>query len=297
VATTAESEVSESEAESEAPPGRPVAGWVGTLVADSGASDDVLVHPGGFLVASDLVGDGTVAAPAGHTLQKVGFDGQVSVYADGLDRPIGNAVSDDGWVYAVEYGAGGRVVAVSPDGAVSSLADGLNWPSNLVLIDGALYVTTWGDDSVQRLDLATGSVEVFATGGALSGPVGIVEDPEGFLLVASFNHGLLVRVDATGASSAYVAIPESGDGATADLTWAWGGLYVTSFSGHGVYRVSDDGDVERFVGTGEAGTVDGDASVARFDTPNGVAASADGRTLYVQQVGGALRSIVIEEES
>jgi sugar lactone lactonase YvrE len=35
-------------------------------------------------------------------------------------------------------------------------------------------------------------------------------------------------------------------------------------------------------------------ATATFDEPNGIAASPDGRTLYVQQFGGALRTIAIE---
>jgi len=164
---------------------QPVAGEIGTLTADSQAADDLLYHPDGFLVASDLLGDSSLSNPTGTVLRRISLEGAVSVYAEGVDQPVGNTIDADGWIYAVEYGPSGRVYAVSPAGEVSTLAEGLSWASNLVAIDGALYVTTWGDDSLQRIDLSTKSMEVFATGGELDGQTLYIQELGGALRTVS----------------------------------------------------------------------------------------------------------------
>ncbi|MEE2777256.1 MAG: hypothetical protein VYE73_10930, partial [Acidobacteriota bacterium] len=62
------------------------------------------------------------------------------------------------------------------------------------------------------------------------------------------------------------------------------GLYVVARSAHQVYRVSLDGEVELFAGSGEKGGQDGDRLSASFSYPNDIAVSADGRSLVLHDV-------------
>ena len=97
---------------------RPVAGDVGTLVADAQAADDVLYHPDGFLVASDLLGDGTLNNPTGTVLRRITLDGEAGS-ADGpaaeaqLQNPNGIAASPDGrTLYIQELGGALRTLTI-----------------------------------------------------------------------------------------------------------------------------------------------------------------------------------------
>ncbi|MCB9795277.1 MAG: SMP-30/gluconolactonase/LRE family protein [Alphaproteobacteria bacterium] len=284
----------DSAAPDSTPPEPVHAGALTTLLADSQGGDDVLWHPDGFLVVSDPLGDGSASAPAGTALRRVELDGRVSVYADGLVRPLGNDIDAQGRVYAAEWGGEGRVFRVSPEGDVEVLTSGLSYASNMVAHpDGALYVTDWDQDTVYRVS-EDGEREVFAQGEPLAGPVGIALDLDGAsLLVASFDHGRIYRLDPDGGLEPFAELPEAGYGATADLVVTPLGVFVTSFGGHRVYRVSPEGEVELFAGTGEVGGADGPALEGSLNQPNGIAASADGRTLWVQEFGGALRVIEV----
>ena len=77
----------------------------------------------------------------------------------------------------------------------------------------------------------------------------------------------------------------------ADFVAVGDDLYVTSYTDHEVFKVSADGAVALFSGTGVAGDEDGEVGVATFDSPNGIAASPDGARLYVQQLNHRLRVI------
>lgn len=260
-----------------------------TLLLDAGAGDDVLLHPDGFLVASDPIGEGRPNAPEGDALREIHLDGTVQTYAEGLVLPLGNDIDADGNVYAAEWGGEGRVFRVTPDRTVSTLVSGLSYASNIVAHpDQMLYVTAWGEDTIYRVDPATGEREPFAEG--ISKPVGLALDTDQtHLLVSSFSHGAVHRIAPDGTAAQIAELPDTGEGTAADLVATDGGVFVTSFSGNCVYRIDSAGAVEVVAGTGEAGGADGAPLEATLRQPNGIAASADGRTLFIQEFGGALR--------
>lgn len=269
--------------------GRPSEPQLRTLLAASGAGDDVFLHPDGYLVASDPVGDGTLGAPTGSVLRRIDLDGHTEVYASGLTRPLGNSIGEDGRVYAVEWGGRGRVFAVATDRTVTVLTEGLSYASNVVAHpDGSLYVTAWGDDHIARIDPDSGARSVWRDG--VDRPVGLALDLDGeSLLVSSFSHGAVSRIGMDGSVSTLATLPANPSGVAADLVATPSGVYVTGFGCHCIYRVDEAGDVTVVAGTGEPGSTDGPATEATLREPNGIARSADGRTLYIQELGGGLR--------
>ena len=60
-------------------------------------------------------------------------------------------------------------------------------------------------------------------------------------------------------------------------------LFVVARTAHQIYRVSLDGEVELFAGSGERGHDDGPALEATFSFPNDLAFSPDGTILYVNE--------------
>ncbi|CAN0571293.1 unnamed protein product, partial [Laminaria digitata] len=103
----------------------------------------------------------------------------------------------------------------------------------------------------------------------------------------------IYRLAADGTPTEIAKVDDVGSLVVADLVAAHGGLYATSFSGHRIWRIDAQGQAEVFAGTGVRGSQDGAGLSATFNAPNGIAASADGRTLYVQQLLGGLRVIPI----
>lgn len=270
------------------------AGQVRTMLANSGAGDDLTLHPDGYLVASDPIGEGTYNAPAGHRLLRVDFDGTVSELAGGLRKPLGNTVGPDGRLYACEWSASGSVFEVDLGGTVREIAQGVAYASNVVALeDGSVLVTAYGTNEVLRIPAAGGAPASFAQ---LARPVGMDVDHEGAVIVAGAEDGRVHRLGPDGTPELIAVVDAPGSLRVADLVAAHGGLYATSFSGHSVWRITAEGRAEVFAGTGRRGGEDGPALQASFNSPNGIAASPDGRTLYVQELLGGLRVIPILDE-
>lgn len=227
----------------------------------------------------------------GTSLLRIDLDGGVSVLNAGLRKPLGNALAADGTLYACEWGSPlGSVFKLTTAGEVSEVATDINYPSNLVVrSDGSLWVSAWGTNQVLHIVEGQAPVEV----AALNGPVGMEYDSDGQVIVASANNGDVWHLNDLGETRLLGQVEERGSVVVADVTPAYGGIYATSFGGHRIWRISA-GQATVFAGTGARGGADGPADTATFSQPNGIAASPDGRTLYVQEFGGALRVIPIE---
>lgn len=65
------------------------------------------------------------------------------------------------------------------------------------------------------------------------------------------------------------------------LVYSDGWLYTVDRGGHPIYRVAMSGEFEVFAGSGDKGGADAETS---FYFPNDIAVSADGKTLYVNDV-------------
>ena len=115
----------------------------------------------------------------------------VHVLADGLRFPEGPVVLADGSIVLTEIDAA-TITRVRPDGAVDVVARCAGGPNGAALgPDGLLYVCNnggrfasgnWTGGWIERVDLATGAVEVLydsCDGRRLSGPNDIVFDDDG----------------------------------------------------------------------------------------------------------------------
>ena len=76
-----------------------------------------------------------------------------------------------------------------------------------------------------------------------------------------------------------------------------GHVYATGIGNHQVYKVSLDGTISHFAGTGTSGSSDGTALHASFSNPNGIGVDKVNRYLYIQDWGDTkLRRIELLEE-
>ncbi|MGE0323524.1 MAG: hypothetical protein AB7K71_19045 [Polyangiaceae bacterium] len=275
-----------SDARADAEPSGVHAGQVTTWLKDSGAGDDLTWHPDGYLIASDPNGSGLTAN--GKSLLRINLDGSVSVLSDQLRKPLGNALAADGTIYACEWAdPNGSIFKVAPSGVVTEIPN-VSCSNLVVRADGALWVSAWSTNQVLEVREGQAPVEV----ASLNGPVAMEYDSDGQVIVGSANTGEVWHLNDLGETTLLGQVQETGSIRVADVTPAYGGIYATSFNGQHIWRITG-GQATVFAGTGVRGTDDGPGSSATFNQPNGIAASPDGRTLYVQQFGGALRVVPI----
>ncbi len=133
---------------------------------------------------------------------------EVKVLAEGLQFPEGPVAMEDGSVLVAEI-RGGTIRRIAADGTVTLVADCGGGPNGMAVgPDGALYVCNNGGNtytpghfaavgpaadyaggSIQRVDLATGTVETLYThcaGHRLSSPNDIVFDAHGGMYISDF---------------------------------------------------------------------------------------------------------------
>ncbi len=193
-------------------------------------------------------------------------------YEARFSEPFGIVALDDGTLVVSDAGDSHRIRRIAPDGTVTTVAGGgpgfvdgrgaaarFRTPSAIAMgPDGALYVADTGNNAIRRVTL-DGEVTTVAGDG-------IAGDADGPVRDARFNAPVGVTVD--GAGRIVVA-----DTYNDRIRMILPGDRVLTIAGEG------------------AGHVDGARSIARFDTPCGVAVDPDGRILVADTGNGAVRVI------
>ena len=65
-------------------------------------------------------------------------------------------------------------------------------------------------------------------------------------------------------------------------------LYVVARSAHQIYKVSLEGEVELFAGTGSRGRKNGDRIESTFSYPNDIDVSLDGKYMYLNEIADTI---------
>ena len=150
---------------------------------------DKLKTPTGISFAKN--GSLLVANRSSNEIASISMDGKINIVANVLKTPVGAVETNDGTVYATNYGGGisiirngkvsaitdgfstpgvgittdeknnvyavdysdGAVKQIMKDGMVTTVADGFKSPVALTYYSGSLYVGTWGDGSIFRINI------------------------------------------------------------------------------------------------------------------------------------------------
>lgn len=237
-------------------------------------TDTILGGVGG--VAVDRLGMIYVADFGEHVFKVTPF-GAVSVFATGLYGSSGNAIDAAGNLFQANF-FGNSISKIDRNGSLETFAEGFAGPVG-VAIDpaGGLFVCNCSSNTLSRVS-AAGEVAEFAASGLFNCPNGITRTPDGNLYVVNFSDNLMLKVTPEGSVREFVRIPGGGNG---HVTFARGALFATSFQGHRIYRVSLEGEVTLFAGTGALGERDGSTTEATFSWPNGIATGPTGDRLFV----------------
>jgi sugar lactone lactonase YvrE len=236
-----------------------------------------------------------------------------------FSSPLGVAVDSSGYVYVADNG-NHTVRKVSPAGEVSTLAGlaGVSGHTNAtgssarftnpndVAVDASDYVYVTSGNAIRKITPA-GEVTTFAGNptqlGATNGtgtaalfrsPAGLAVDTAGTLFVADVGNDMIRKITAAGVVSTHAgganldysldgfATLASFDSPSDVAVDAAGNLYVADRNASLIRKITPSRDVTTIGGSLEVdGFQDGRAKNARFWEPTGIAASADGQTLYV----------------
>jgi sugar lactone lactonase YvrE/outer membrane lipoprotein-sorting protein len=217
----------------------------------------------------------------GKRVWRITASGASAVFAEGFLGASGNAFDSKGNLLQASIG-GNTVSKITPDGKVVPFArEGLENPVGIV-IDGedTLFVANCGGGSIQRID-RHGESSLFVKSPLLACPNGITMDEEHNLYVSNFYNGDVVRISRDGEASRLATLPGANNG---HLVYTGGKLYVVARGAHRIYSVTLSGDFSIVAGSGNRGNEDGAALGASFCYPNDITVSADGSTLYINDV-------------
>ncbi len=272
---------------------------VETIVSDFEANDAVTVDKLGNVYVSEY-GQFANTGGNGTRVLKVNKQGDVSEFITGLSGPLGNAIDNQGNFYVNNDNntTRGDVLKVAPDGTRTVLATINGWPSGLALDhENNIYVSNFITPTVHKIT-PDGEVSVYATDPRLAGGVGIDFDRRGNLVVGNFSTADIVSITPEGSVSLIATIPDitiNGFG-IGYITVVGNSVFATGIAVNKIFRVTLDGEVEEFAGTGEAAVVDGPIKEASFNGPNGITADKYGKAIYISEFGGtgALRKIKLK---
>ncbi len=256
---------------------------VTTLVPSINGSGDVSIGPDGNIYVADF--GVTLSNANGSTVSRVTPDGQVTVFATGLSGPSGNEFDSSGNLIQANI-AGNRIDRIDPSGNVTTIASsGLVSPVGIAIADdGTIFAANCGGNSIVRID--NGSVVQIASGTPLSCPNGLTIDPGGVLYAANFNNGNVVRITQDGQMSVLASTPTSSfrpSGGNGHITYGNERLYVVGNASAQIFELLLDGTLTLIAGDGTRGHDDGPLLESSFSSPNGIALSADGRFLYINE--------------
>lgn len=249
--------------------------------ADGNGANASFSYPSGIAVSAS--GTVYVADYFNSKIRQITPDGDVTTlaggtwgYADGMgsaaqfDGPYKLAVDAQGNVFVGEAG-NLRIRVVKPDGEVSTLA---------------------GDGSGGEWD-GTGTDAGFGTF------AGMAFDASGTLYVSS-NNSSLRQVTADGVVTTVFASPSSTDGPAAEAGFsgprgvavdAAGNTYVTETDNNLIRKITRDGVVSTFAGSGDAGQDNGIGDAASFNNPTGIAVDASGHVYVADSGNNVIRKI------
>ncbi len=254
---------------------------VSTWLMDGNISDDLIYGPNGAIYGSDFNGD---------SVFKINPDGTVNAFVSGIQNPNGLAFDNNQNLYVVGWGEG-TIWKVDPSGTKEVLIDGLANPSGLIqqLNEDTLLFSAPINNSISKLTL-DGIVVPYIADNQLNDPVGLDYNENGELIVANFSDNRIFKVEADESLSLVVNISATPQG-IGYIECLGDYIFATMFSSNKIYRTDYDGNFVLVAGS-TLGSVDGDASVARFNNPNGILSTTNGDSILVSDYGtGSLRII------
>lgn len=255
---------------------------VSTIVGPAAQVDDD--------ISRDSQGNLYVSHYDGTSIWKVTLDGTQSLWQGGIIRPNGSTFSAQGDFYFAANQGRGVFQKIDTQNAMP-YGPPINRASGVLFdpFSDTLLVTGYTDDVIYKL-APDSTISEFVRGNGLNGPVGLQADANGTYYVSNFDDRKIFRLDRDGTLTIIDQLPGTFLGF---IAYADSQIYATGFGTHQIFRVSLDGTREPIAGIANTpGSINGPVSLATFNNPNGIYATADGDTLFVSDYGSkSLRMI------
>jgi hypothetical protein len=246
-------------------------------------------YPGA--VASDAAGNLYVADTSNHTIRKVAPSGSVTTLA-GMAGSIGSA---DGTGSAARFY---RPCGVAVDGAGNVyVADQYNHTIRKVTAAGVVTTLAGQAGSSGSSDGTDGAARFYW-------PSGVTSDGAGNVYVADYGNHTIRRVTPSGSVTTLAGLAGSygsadGTGSAARFYFPWGvaadslgNVYVADRENHTVRKVTPSGVVATLAGQANAaGSADGTAGEARFNSPAGVTVDSAGNVYVADPNNHTIRKV------
>ena len=244
-----------------------------------------------------------------------------------FDQPYDVAVDAAGVLYVADFN-NNRIRKIATDGKVTTLTgDGTqglksgkgtaawhNRPAGIVTDGtGNLFVTNRYSYAVQKIDKdlnvttfagngAAGDTDGKGTAARFNQPIGLaIHKATKELYVAGYNSFRVRKIATDGTVTTLAGSTNGyadGKGSAAkflrpiglDVDSA-GNVFVATYSGHRIRKITPDGTTTTLAGNGSAGNSDGDAATSSFNRPWGVAVDSGGRVFVADTANRRIRRI------
>ena len=224
-----------------------------------------------------------------NNVMKLDSNLDLTIFSSDFTGASGNAFDANGVLHqsdirdnAIYKIVNGARELVASDGIVGPV--GIAFDSS-----GNFYVCNCGDSTIRKVTPG-GVSTLFSSGSMFACPNGMTVDENDNLYVVNFSNTNIVKISPDGTPEVIANTPNGNGHITYDPTS--NRLYIASYASNQIfYMPLNASEVTLLAGTGVRGNDDGPLLEATFSTPNGIAVSADGDTLYVNcavPLGGAL---------
>jgi hypothetical protein len=225
-------------------------------------------------------------------LYKITQDGTVSTFIQNQPGAAGMTFDNQGTLLLARYN-NSDIVKISNQGVVTEIvASSIAAPIALAYDShGNLNTNNNFNGAITKIDLNGNKTSMNIS---LHNNSSITVDDDDNLYVSDYDSGRIIKIDAsTSEISTFTTLPVT-TGGVGFIIHSNGSFFATAIRDHAIYKIDINGAFERIAGIpGVAGSMDGNGDEARFNKPNGIVTSSDGKTLYVAQAGsgGAIRVI------
>ena len=246
---------------------------VSTIATNSGITDALVFNASGNLTGSDYYG--------GKIFEVDLSNGFSTLLAEGFTSANGLVFDSNGTLFLADN-LGNTIYKIFPDGSREVFVNFFN-PSSLIfeLDSDTLIAASYAQKKIVKIS-PDGKITNWSSGGNLSGgPNGFVYDEMDNLYVCNFDDRKITQIHPDGSQTLITQAP--GGGAMGGIAYSNGFIYGSLLTTHKIFRTDLDGNGEIFLGS-TIGTVDGDAAIAKFSSPNGILPSESGDTLYISDL-------------
>jgi len=210
---------------------------------------------------------------------KLDTDLNLTQYSTGFIGASGNDFDSNGILYQSDI-RDNAIFKIINGVRTFVTSTGISSPVGIVFdSNDNFYVCNCGNGTIQKVT-PSGTSTQFASGGSFTCPNGITVDENDNLYVSNFSNNKIVKITPAGVTSV-IGVTALGNGHL-DYDINSRNLYIASYSGHQIYSLNiDDLEIHPIAGSGVRGNMDGLGLEATFSTPNGVAVSKTGDSIYV----------------